>query len=738
MGAQGPQPRGSSPAPTSKSWQRQCQSYCAPLPLLILLTLAGAACWFLLAYAQAPPLPASLHAHSRAPPQLPVSAAALLAACHARRGRGPAHYAALPQARHVTLAALEARELLHEEDRVCGGEVRRNGTAAVEVVHCCELRVVFNGLAGNILTQYAAARFFAELNSCAVPYLLFASRNSPHNEMGAQPGLQDFDLQWPLAAGARLSGANGLHHLIDAYAYFRAPAQTDTTLDFYPEHSSLLYTALSFGWDLAGGSLMWSGVRGLNKEVISGNSTAERGQRWAAHREACAQAGMLLLAKAQEEVAATETPAKALAKQPPPPLLPPQSLALELAVDTVLEGLHPWLASQLEEEVQLLLRRTHARMTPQLRAFLAHPERTIVLHMRLGDQYRKALHDAQQRGAGIQRGTRTDALDWLGERLFPSDTEVNVPQQTHLDMLEGNAARVDLVMPPLSYYTTVLRATVRAWDSVLVVGDASLASNPVFRALQAEFNASLQSGSPALDMATLLLARQLVVSGGSTFSFTAAAQGRARVIHAPHAALMSLRTWTGTCFVTPSRFDARWVFHDVFRAGVRRVARGFAAQAAAARAEGLAADAVVTRAWALNASAGEWKEHVEFRRQPLAYTPPQWDEGCPGDAPGVGARGLARALGLPEPAGEPGPAQAATVPLYFLTFEELVGYYRRPACSDYFFPGFTQDFHNNNGRLTEGGLWGVCADDAPLAPLNQDIRSRGCRMWGQHPAPCDE
>lgn len=652
----------------------------------------------------------------------------LLEKCHSLRGYGVHYYAAISGARLVTFSMVEDGEL-HDEDKSCGAEVRNENTT---VIHCCTLGIEFQGRSGNILTQYVAGRFFAEINSCAMPYVAFTSPNSPHNEMGFQGGtLESMSLQWPPVQGYKpLVGGQRLQHGLDAYGLHRSPATYDMTFSVFPEYANWLYSALSLGWDLAGDTLIGRGVRGLNQILLSGNLTAERAARWASHREACAQAGVKMLADATFNVQTNSEDDTAVTED--------SSSEVDAAVTTVLEGMHPWLASQLVSEVQGLLRGKHPRMSAGLRALVADPERTIVIHIRVGDSYRMAFHEAFLRGAsGIVRRGGSGDLSWLGPMLFVSgriDEKNSVPASQHLEMLEGNAAIAGgIATPPLSYYQTILRGTREAWDTVIVVGDSSLEYLPLFTALQEEFGAILQTGYPALDMATLILARQLVISGGSTFSFMAAAQGRARVIHAPHLSLMSTRTWTGTCFITPHAYDPRWVFHDVFRAAVRRVARGFAAQSAAARKEGLAEDAVVSRDWALSASAGVWQEHVEFRRQPLLFNPPVWDDNCPADAEGNG-KGYARALGISEEVDGDSDSDADLndpMPLYFLTYKQLVDYYRRPACSRFFFPSYAKTMEENHWPIGEE-QWNTCVDQAPLAPFfDGKEKGTGCRMWGE-------
>ena len=723
---------------------------CLSYSLAALTAAAGALLLATLSYALLAPqrAPAALVPHQPAP----GSGAALLRACSALRGRGVQHYAAMPGARLVRAAAAR-----HEEDRSCGVEARRlggNGSAVAEVVHCCKVDWRYKGLAGNILTQYVAGRFFAEVNSCAMPDAAFTGDNSPRNELGTQGvSAARLPLQWPPAAGySPTMGAQTLEHAHAAYGMHRVPASYDMSFEVYPEVANWLYSALSLGWDLAGDTLLGRGVRGLNQVLVSGNATAERGGRWAQHREACALAGVRLHEEALQGASGSASAGA--------------SSAMDAAVAAVLEGLHPWLPSQLVAEVENLLRERGERgggaLPAGLRDLVRSPERTMVIHIRGGDHYRAALHDAMARGAaGITPTGGAFDADWLGPLLLLSGAiEPPGDSEAHLEMLEANAARAGaLVIPPLSYFQGVLRGTRAAWDSVLVVGDASLAGGPLLAALVREFNATLAAGSVASDLAALLLARQLVVAGASTFSFMAAAMGRARVIHAPHAALLSARTWTGTCLLTPAQFDARWVFHDAFRGAVRRVAAGYAAQAAAAAREGLAAEAAVSSEWALRASGGAWRARAEFWRQPQLYQAPAWSSACPGDDAAGSGRGLARALGGAAAAAAPDPsaggwgaesaAEAAaaaadlaaggnlSVPLGFLTYRQVVGYYRNPACSRYFYPGYARNYREQGWEIGEQ-QWHTCVDLAQLAPLyDGQGKGNGCMMWGRFWSLCE-
>jgi len=336
-------------------------------------------------------------------------------------------------------------------------------------------------------------------------------------------------------------------------------------------------------------------------------------------------------------------------------------------------------------------------------------------------------------------------IEWLGgvDGAAPVEPLEGLLPQYQLEALEAMAAEsfsLDgslMGSAPLSYYQRVLRETRGAWDEVIVVGDTSLAQAPLFLELFKEFNASFQSGSPSLDIAVLMLARQLILSSGSTFSFSAAALGRARVIHAPHVAgLMHVHPSSMGCFVTPSALDDRWVYHDVFRAGLGRVVRGYKQQIKAAQLEGLTQSTRVTRDWALEASKGVWTDHLEWLQQPLANPLPSWDDECPEDDPDeLGAEGLARALGNPPPiTPQDQSSKRKSMPLYFLTYHELVQYYRTPACMRFLMPSVsrTQETSDINYR------WQTCPDNAYMAPLKEaGYSGKNCRVDEQWAQPCE-
>lgn len=399
------------------------------------------------------------------------------------------------------------------------------------------------------------------------------------------------------------------------------------------------------------------------------------------HREACAAAGIDAATRSHRVNTSSDVAAAPF---------------FDAGTAATFEALHPWLPSRVSEDIELLLLNAAPDMTLGLRDFLRDPDGTVVIHVRLEDMYEFAyLNSIARSQSGLSAVCGSGKHDWLGPAFYQQRGGAAAVAAANpaelIEALEASAALAyEWSVPSLSYYCTVLRATRSVWRRVLVVGNSQLADSPIFKALQEEFGAVLQSGSEARDMAVLLLARQLIISGGSTFSYMAAAQGRARVIHAPHVGLMRLRSYVGGSLVTPSHFDARWVYHDIHRGAVTRVAAGFAAQAAVARSQGLTNTSVVSREWALNASFGIWKSHVEWRREPLASPLLELDSSCPVDDPDtLGARGLAIALGATS---EPLPSHLvplprSSMPRYFLTYDELAAFYSHGPCSMYYFPG---------------------------------------------------
>jgi hypothetical protein len=642
--------------------------------------------------------------------------------CHAARGRGVTYYASLPGVHAVDTTQVST--VVSPEDSSCGSERLNDGRL---VTHCCIVGVKFQGLSGNILTQFNVARFHAELNSCAMQHIVFAGlEQEKKSVMGAQADVLGAQ-QWPPAGLLQLKSVGELRHSVDAFATLSRPASGLLTFITYPEIASWQYAALSLGWDLAGDTLIGRGIRGLNAVGLSGNATVERSQRWAEHREACALAGT---------VATIEMMAHHEDKEG-------ASHMATLANEVVMEGMHPWTASGVRSEMEAILLGTHEHMTPSLRLLASAPERTIVVHLRLDEVYRRTVAGARERSRDGVVGA-----EWLGDMWAMQSPTLAAPKgetaAAQLAMLEASAARVDLVTPPLSFFRRVLRETRPAWDYVIVVGDHTLASNPLFMALRDEFNATLQSGSAVLDMATLALARQLIVSGASTFSFIAAAMGRARVIHAPHAGLLvahAHHTIHGaSCMLTHERFDDRWIFHDVFRAAIADVARVFAVQQAAARAQGLNDTSIVTREWARAATPPLDTEsgHFEWRSRPLERAITARGAGCPLDnIDGVGARGLARALGKPTEFSSSRSSSSSSgnssnsgsgsgsnepVPFFFLTGSEVINFYRRPDCVRYFYPTFNKPDFVNGDKLIH-----TCVDDAPVAILQEIGPSMGCR-----------
>jgi hypothetical protein len=338
------------------------------------------------------------------------STAAAVRLCRASRGLGAAHYAALSGALGRVVgpagAALLAgfspppRGARHPEDAACVTATVGDGR---NVTHCCVVVMTFNGLTGNLLTQSHVLRLFAEINSCAMPWIWYQSGHQQTSAIGPQADWRG-EQQWPVVPGwVATESTQIISTSMETRAAYLTPSQAEVHMEVYPENANWQFAALSLGWDLAGDTLIGLGVRGLNADIISGNATAERCERWAAHREACAVAGIALQAEADAAPAGTTLRAQL------------ESLSFQ----TNLESLHPWISAGapperlgIRDAVKLLLDGSLA-VTPALRALIAHPERTIVVHIRLDEVYRYTLRGARARARdGLGRGGGDE--EWLG------------------------------------------------------------------------------------------------------------------------------------------------------------------------------------------------------------------------------------------------------------------------------------------------------------------------------------
>jgi hypothetical protein len=601
------------------------------------------------------------------PPALPAAplraAVAAPLACPATPGRGAAHY------------------------RPAGAAA----AAAAPARAPCLVRHAREGRTGNQLVNYFVGRFYGELHGC------FAA---PVADFGGDAGGEGSPppAAWPLPVDeASLGGA------VDGAAAPGAPLRAlfegggarAFALGAQLERADAILAAASLGWDLGGGGLMGGGGgAAAPAEALREAAAEERGARWAAEREACwgerdarwlhpwAPAGVRRLAVAALGATASAAAAAAAAAA--------------------------------------------AKLPAGLLAVAAHPSDTLVVHARLGDMSAMAWQEvganAREGHGGDWRGRSGAGWAWVPER-FPHYRYPAFPDCDKLrlepaygsggggggggDMvaaLEVDVARTGgFVVSPLSFYEAVIEGTRGGrggWARVVVLTEACSADHPIVRALVARYGAVVQSGSVAEDFATLALAREVVVSG-STFSFMAAALGRARAIHAPYAGSFALvGAHAGQCLAPPPALDARWVFHDVYRRAV---------------------DAVDA---ALRGGGGEAARWLPRRAPAGAALPPQRPAGCPasGAPAAVGdAHAWVRKGAPPPPPPPPSAANARqgagrgaakkAVPYYFLTWEQLAGFYRNPECGGYYYPPADEAAAEAvDSYVAAHGAYPICSD----------------------------
>jgi hypothetical protein len=526
---------------------------------------------------------------------------------------------------------------------------RRDGGA-------CLVRHAREGRTGNQLVNYFVARLYAELHGCyAAPVPDFGGGAGGE---GAPPASG-----WPLPVGVAEAA---LGAPVDATAAPGAPLRAlfeggsaaSLALGSQLERADVVYAAASLGWDLGvGGSLMGAGG-GVAEPVaaLREGAVEERAAAWAAEREAC---------WAERDA----------------------------------RSLHPWAPAGVRRMALAALGATaggsgggagngaSGALPAGLLAVAASPADTIVVHARLGDMsamaWQEAVANAGAGHGGVWRGRAGVGWSWVPER-FPRYRYPAFPDCEKLrgeaayaegggmvEALEVDAARTGgFVVSPLSFYEAVLEGTRGGrggWARVVVLTESCSVDHPIVRALVSRYGAIVQAGTVAEDFATLALAREVVVSS-STFSYMAAVVGRARAIHAPVAgSLVLVGAHAGQCLPPPAGLDARWVFHDVFRR---------------------AADAADVL---LRGGGSPWLRRAEGAG-PL---PPPRPAACPHSAPPSergAAWGWVRRGGAPPPP-RPPPAQplppapaSEPMPYYFLSWEQLAGFYRNPACSGYYFP----------------------------------------------------
>ena len=464
------------------------------------------------------------------------------------------------------------------------------------------------GRTGNQLVTYFVGRLYAELHGCASSRVDFGA------DMGAEAALRGDAAAWPpardLPAPTLVERGDGLREL------FEGGGTRALTVRAQFERADIIYAAASLGWDLGHETL--AGVPwGVERAHAALDSTAVRARAalWSAQRESCAvQAGV--------------GGARALH-----PWLPAGARALAISA---LEG-----------------RGLPADSPAGLRAVAADADGTLVIHARLGDMAAMAWQESEAAFAGGHPGRTGSAVggsvgwDWAPERFpgykypkFPDCEKLRDEPAYHsrdggdmLDALEFDVARLGgFVVSPLSFYEELLRALSPRPRNIVVLTEPCAADHPVVRALERDWGAIVQTSTVAADFATMLLARELVISS-STFSYMAAVLGRARAVHAPYAGSFSLvRAHNRQCLPPAPGLDARFIFHDVYRRAVDKTAA------------------------ALRARAQPHSGYV-------------WSSAADG------------ASAVPER-----PAACPLAPTGFLTFDQLADFYRNPACANYYYP----------------------------------------------------
>lgn len=651
-----------------------------------------------------------------------VSAHDLLGACTAARGRGLSHYRTAPSA--IQRTGLEADGVCVAVAGARYGPDDPRFPSDAPGVHCCVVHINLAGRAGNCMLQYAVGRLYAEMHSCAMPTGNNVAPLGAANWKMTQSVSRHFTA-WPPAGGEEafherrdLSRENFQHagSWVDSEflrLYTASKPQPWLLVSSFFEMVDMQYTALSFAWDLGGESLLSSGILGLAPAVLERSAVVDRSARWGVHRSACAAAGIA----ASEEVrnvarvggeAGTADGAAFHAAHAAAELL------REAAFNASSEALHPWTPEPYRLEYEALLRGTAAFVDDDMLAFVRDPERTVVIHMRFGDVERDIMREMAWRKAhGSNWG------DW-GEIHIPRTQSMQAEDDaTALDVREFTAATPFAALPPMSFYTAILDATRSRWDRVLLVMEASGLGNPIVRALMDRYGAVPLVERLDRAMATLLLARVLILST-STFSFAAALYGRARVIHAPYMGAFHFSPAGLRCLLPFSELDSRWVFHDVFRTGVERFAREYATQALHARAAGVRADADVS------APAGL----IVWRRRPLVPLPMR-SPSCPATTTKRHGEAFALAMGGAPPPLDGVLAATTEMPVYFLSFRQLASFHTRLDCADYYMPIGAANTRKEGGKRVELNTFDICTDALHIIrPWQiQAARGNGSDAW---------
>lgn len=511
--------------------------------------------------------------------------------------------------------------LLLEENEitplVCGNASARAALSAVTLAALANLGSIGNtpcviyhaleGRTGNQIVNYFVLRLYGEIHGCAMqPVLSFGgdaggeTTDFSTTTNAAQTWPPDKSL--PARDAAWVAMSMGLRPLFDG-GTARALA-----LGMQFERADLLYSAASLGWVLGGGGTLAGRSRdGRGPVLLSDEAVASRCHTWAAQREGC-------------------------------------------WADRSGAALHPWLPAGVRRLALAVLAGEIPNDAPSgLRALAADPEHTLVVHARLGDMSAMAwqeVKDAARNGhAGVWGDDLTGGVgwEWSPERFphyhypeYPDCVKLRDEDAYNADhgadmieALESDAARLGgFTVSPLSFYEHIFNS--QKPHTIVVLTESCSVDHPIIRKLVQDYGAIVQTGTIAQDMATLVLARQVVISS-STFSFISALMGRAKVVHVPFGGAFSLTHSHNMQCLTPSTaLDARFVYHDVYRRAVDSIAKTLSGEG----------------------SNYVWRTHSAQRSGPLPQRPSQ----CP---------------------------QLRTDSL---KFDDLANFYRNPACARYYYP----------------------------------------------------
>ena len=280
--------------------------------------------------------------------------------------------------------------------------------------------------------------------------------------------------------------------------------------------------------------------------------------------------------------------------------------------------LHPWLPSAVSDVYSRFLGDVdggHAgAWPPPSHPLVRDANGTLVLHIRLEDLAVYSIEQCAKRRQHEEWQKVGDAarlsFSWRGkiEADMPPDFSAALRNAAAagtlpafaamaglpplLEMLEEEVVVDWFVALPLSFYRAVIEGSGPpgggAWRAILLITDAASVGHPLVRALVETYGALVQARSVIDDFATLMAAHELVIPP-STLSFMAALLGRARTVHWAHAGTggANIKEWGSGCLLpaalqgaASAPHAARFVFHDVLRAGITAIARKHSTDAA--------------------------------------------------------------------------------------------------------------------------------------------------------------